>query len=57
MHYSQWISQKLTNISNSLKEFTDHDELCERAMAILYATDSGVPENGNNESGCDTAEL
>lgn len=49
--------KKLIDVENVLKEFTDHDELCERAMAILYATDSGVPENGNNESGCDTAEL
>uniref|UniRef100_A0A034W6A3 Microtubule-associated protein RP/EB family member 1 n=1 Tax=Bactrocera dorsalis TaxID=27457 RepID=A0A034W6A3_BACDO len=46
--------KKLLDVENVLKEFTDHDELRERALAILYANDGG---NGNNESGCETAEL
>lgn len=49
--------KKLLDVENVLKEFTDHDELCERALAILYATDTDVQGNGNNESGCETAEL
>ncbi|XP_018788445.1 PREDICTED: microtubule-associated protein RP/EB family member 2 isoform X1 [Bactrocera latifrons] len=49
--------KKLLDVENVLKEFTDHDELRERALAILYANDGETPGNGNNESGSETAEL
>uniref|UniRef100_W8C7Q8 Microtubule-associated protein RP/EB family member 1 n=1 Tax=Ceratitis capitata TaxID=7213 RepID=W8C7Q8_CERCA len=48
---------KLLEVEKVLKEFTDRSELCERAMAILYATDADIQSAGFNEPVCHTAEL
>ncbi|XP_067633894.1 microtubule-associated protein RP/EB family member 2 [Eurosta solidaginis] len=49
--------KKLIEVEKILKQFTDHDELCERILAILYAGDNDAQDNGNNASGCESAEL
>ncbi|XP_036330930.1 microtubule-associated protein RP/EB family member 1 [Rhagoletis pomonella] len=49
--------KKLLDVEKVLREFTDRSELCERALAILYAVDYEDPGNGNNKLGRESADL